>query len=123
MRAPLLSLSLSLSCVTCCARAIVAVVLTLYTAEIDAFVFGSEMFTAPFNTCGTGQQIDVLGLTTATVRSRCMRTPVVICAGHITIYNVTTPTPFRRSIAFRVPLPRQVPMAATLHKASAAPRL
>ena len=32
--------------------------------EIDAFLFGLEVYAAPIDTCGLGQQIDVLGLTT-----------------------------------------------------------
>jgi hypothetical protein len=33
--------------------------------EIDAYLYGSDVFTAPVNTCGSGQMIDILGATTA----------------------------------------------------------
>ncbi len=36
------------------------------TGEIDAYIYGADLFTAPVNTCGVGQQIDVLGAPTAT---------------------------------------------------------
>jgi hydrogenase maturation factor HypE len=31
---------------------------------IDAYLFGLEVYAAPIDTCGLGQQIDVLGLVT-----------------------------------------------------------
>lgn len=33
--------------------------------EIDAYLYGVDMFTAPVNTCGTGQLVDILGATVA----------------------------------------------------------
>ncbi len=37
------------------------------SGQINAYIYGVDMFQASFNTCGTGQQIDIDGATTATL--------------------------------------------------------
>ncbi len=37
------------------------------TGQINAYLYGADMFQANINTCGVGQQIDILGVATATL--------------------------------------------------------
>ncbi len=56
---------------------------------ISAFLFGVEVFTAPIGTCGLGQQIDILSLTTAYLDA--LACPVE--AGANTTLGVVIPIP------------------------------